>query len=220
MKMFAISAVLALVAGSASAASTLVSWNSTGMAGNEASMPVSFTAANVTAAAMTRGAGLGGNAGANSFNSNGWADLAANDYVELSFTIAAGYAADLDIFALGSQSSGTGPGTMGVYSSTNGFASPVFTITQGAATNVNTNGDVSALTGLTGSVTLRFKAVNGTSANGGSISANGTWRIWDQNLGGGTFVDSNITGDIYLVPAPGAFALAGLGGLAMARRRR
>jgi uncharacterized protein (TIGR03382 family) len=220
MKMFAVSAVLALVAGSASAASTLVSWNSTGMAGTETSMPVSFLGANITGASLTRGAGLGGNAGANSLNTNGWNDLGANDYVELSFTIAAGYAVDLDVFQVGTQSSGTGPGTMGFYTSTNGFTSPVFTVVQGAATNVNTNADVSALTGLTGTVTFRFKAIGTTSANGGTVGANGTWRIWDQNLGGGTFVDSNFTGDIYLVPAPGAFALAGLGGLAMARRRR
>lgn len=216
MKLFCVSAAIIAAAGSASAA-VLVSWDSTGMVGNEASMPVSFTAPGISSATITRGPGLNANAGANSFNSSGWQFGDATDYVQLSFTIDPGYSVNLTGFQSASQASATGPRFMGFYTSTDGFASPIFTTDQPSAANLNINESLS-LSGLTGSVSFRFRPTANIAPNGGTISANGTWRIWDFNAGGGNFIDTNFQGEI--IPAPASIALVGLAGLVAGRRRR
>lgn len=220
MKLFAVSAVLALVAGTASASTTLVSWDSTGMVGTEATMPVSFSAPHITGNVMVRGAGLAGNAGANNLNTSGWHNNEATDYVELSFTIESGYTVNLDQFTTATRSSGTGPGLMGFRSSVDGFSSNLFTINQAPGANyVNAVYNVGSLTGLTGTVIFRFQLASTVSANGGAISSSGTWRVGDYNDAlAGVFIDTNFSGTV--LPAPASMALVGIAGLVAGRRRR
>lgn len=217
MKMFVAMAALAASAGVASAAATVSEWDLNGAAGDQA-----FTAgsgvANVVANNLTRGSGLTGNTGANSLNSAGWSQE-STDYVSLGFTVASGYGVDLKDFYFGARSSNTGPGLMGLYYSGDGFASPVaqFVMPSGSVF-INQIVDLSALPVLTGNVEFRFKQIGNVSANGGSTTGSGTWRItayfvnstFDRNL--------QFTGDV--VPTPGAVALLGLGGLMAGRRRR
>ncbi|MCC6425914.1 MAG: hypothetical protein IT435_03740 [Phycisphaerales bacterium] len=211
-------AALASIAGTASAA-TVVSWDSTGMAGTEASMPVSFMAPHITAASLTRGPGLLGNAGGNSLNTSNWHNNEAGDYVELSVTIEAGWTLALDDFTTSTRSSGTGPGFMAFRSSVDGFSSNLFVVNQAPGGNfVNGVYDVSVLTNLTGTVTFRFMLNNTTAANGGAIGSGGTWRVGDYTADGSNFIDTNFSGTI--TPAPASFALAGIAGLIAGRRRR
>lgn len=210
-------AVLAASAGAASAAVTVSQWDLNGTPGDQA-----FTAGsgvtNVAANNLTRGAGLTGNTGANSLNSANWTQQ-ATDYVSLGFTVAGGFGVDLKDFYFGARSSNSGPGLMGLYYSGDGFAAPIasFVMPSGSVF-INQVVDLSALPILTGNVEFRFAQIGNVAANGGTTAASGTWRITAYFVGG--LFDRNLqfTGDV--VPAPGAVALLGLGGLVAGRRRR
>ncbi len=104
-----------------------------------------------------------------------------------------------------------------MYWSGDGFASPVYSFSQSGTDFNNSIADVSALTGLTGTNEFRIYAVNGVSANGGSISSGGTFRVGDH-YDGSNFTEFRFEGSV--VPAPASAALMGLGGLVAARRRR
>ncbi len=218
MRTLAAAAILAAISGTASA-DVITSWANFGQTGDQAASPVGTQAANVTGAAMTRGAGLSPNAGSNSLNSAGWDTLAANDYISFGFSVAAGYEVDLSTLWMGTRSSNTGPGFLSVYSSLDGFASPVFSFSQVGTAYTNSIADVSALSDLTGSVEFRIYADNGVSANGGAISGTGTFRVGDHS-DGANFSEFRFEGTVSQVPAPASAALMGLGGLVAARRRR
>ena len=217
MRTFAAAAVLATVAGTASA-DVITSWVNFGQPGDQAASPVNVEATNVTGIDMTRGAGLGANAGGNSLNSNGWDGLDADDYISFGFTVDAGYSVDLDTFWFGSRSSNSGPGDMGVFYSVDGFTTPIYTFTQSGTNFNNAIADVSALTGLTGTVEFRIAALSDTRADGGTgISGSGTFRVGDH-FDGSNFTEVRFEGTV--VPAPASAALLGLGGLVAVRRRR
>ena len=215
--------IAALVAGaavSAANAAVISSWNTTGLAGTEASL-AGAGSTNVTALAATRGAGLSGNAGGNSLNASGWDDLGANDYFQFGFSVASGFQVNLSSLSIGLRASGTGPGTVIFSYSTGGaFTNLPATSTSTApgANFVNSVYNLSALTNLSGTVTFRLRAANSTSANGGSIGAAGTFRITNYfaaSVDTGSFRFEGTT-----IPAPGALALVALGGLVAGRRRR
>ncbi|MDX2114320.1 MAG: hypothetical protein SFZ24_01695 [Planctomycetota bacterium] len=213
-KAFGIVAVAAL----ASAANAqIASWVLLGQPGTQASV-TGVGSPNVTANALTRGAGLTGNAGANSLNTAGWNDLGANDFISLGFTAAAGFQVDLGSLYIGTRSSGTGPANLGLFYSGDGFSTNLFTFSQPDSTFVNSVIDLSSLPNLSGNTEFRIRALNNVSANGGSISSAGTFRITAYFVGGQFDRDVQFTGTV--IPTPGALALAGIGGLFVARRRR
>jgi MYXO-CTERM domain-containing protein len=213
---------IALVAGLASAASAevITSWVNFGQPGDQASSPVGTTAANVTGIELTRGSGLGVSAANNSFSSNGWDQGDGDDeqdYFSFGFTVADGYSVNLDSFWVGARSSNTGPGFLGLFSSVDGFTTNLFTFTQSGTNFNNVVADLSSLDNLTGTVEFRVYALNEVSANGGIVGSGGTFRFGDY-FDGANFSEMRFEGTV--VPAPGAMALIGLGGLVAARRRR
>lgn len=216
MRKFAAAAVLAAVAGTASA-DVITSYVNFGQTGDQAASPVGTVAANVSALPLTRGAGINPSAAGNSISSNGWDDLSADDYFTFGFTVDAGYSVDLDTLWFGSRSSNTGPGFLSVYSSLDGFSAPLYSFAQVGTAFNNNIADLSGLTGLTGSVEFRIYADNGVSANGGAISSGGTFRLGDH-FDGANFTEFRFEGTV--VPAPASAALLGLGGLVAIRRRR
>lgn len=217
----------ALVAASSASAAIVVDWNLTGAAGSQATNAPSTVAANITGLNLTRGAGLSGNAGANSMNAAGW-NGQATDYFSLGFTVASGYTVDLDDLFVGTRSSATGPGTIGVFYSGNSFASAITTISQAPGGNfVNSAIDLSALPDLTGTVEFRFQAVGAFAANSGAIGAAGTFRVGDYFVGANETSNLALTGLVSKVAAPvpepttTALLLVGLatvGGLVTRRR--
>lgn len=209
---------IALVAGLATAASAevITSWVNFGQPGDQASSAVGTAAANVSGIELTRGAGLTPTAAGNSFSASGWS-TDANDYFSFGFTVADGYAVNLSSLWIGTRSSNTGPGFLGLFYSVDGFASSMHTFVQVGTAFNNAVIDLSDLTGLTGTVEFRIAALNNTSANGGSIAAAGTFRVGDHS-DGANFTEMRFEGSV--VPAPGAMALLGLGGLVAVRRRR
>jgi len=216
MRTFAAAAVLVITAGTASA-DVITSWVNFGQPGDQAFSPVGTEAANVTGSVLTRGSGITATGAGNSISANGWDDLSADDYFTFGFTVDAGYSVDLDTLWFGSRSSGSGPGFLSVYTSLDGFTTPVYSFAQVGTSFNNNIADLSSLTGLTGSVEFRILADNGTSASGGTIGSGGTFRLGDH-FDGSDFTEFRFEGTV--VPAPASAALLGLGGFVAVRRRR
>jgi uncharacterized protein (TIGR03382 family) len=200
-------------------AATIASWTLQGTTnGNNASASGSGIAGQTTALNVTRGAGLTatGTPASNCFSADGWTGQ-TTDFLSFGFSVSAGYSVDLTNLFIGSRSSNTGPGSLGLFYSGDGFTTNLFTFTQptgGAFLNSNI---ALALNGLTGNVEFRIRALNNVSANGGTTGSTGTFRITNyfNPADTGNF---SFTGNV--IPTPGSLALMGLGGLVAARRRR
>lgn len=220
MKITVVLAALVAAAGSAAASNEVItSWVNFGQPGNQAFSAVGTQAANVTGANLTRGSGLTPSAAANSLSASGWSFADANDYFAFGFTVDSGYSVDLSELWMGIRSSGTGPGLMGLYYSGDGFSTALSTFNMAPGANfVNTIVNLSALSGLTGTVEFRLKMAADIAANGGAVGSGGTFRAGDHLDGNGTFTEMRFTGKV--VPAPASLALLGLGGLVATRRRR
>jgi hypothetical protein len=219
MKTTVVLAALVAVAGSAAASNEVItSWINFGQGGNQASSAVGTQAANVVGNVLTRGSGLTASAASNSLSASNWQFSDANDYFTFGFTVDAGYSVDLGSLWLGSRSSNTGPGLMGLFYSGDGFASSLHTFDQSPGSNfVNSIIDLSGLTGLTGTVEFRIAMLADVAANGGTVSSSGTFRVGDH-FDGSNFTEMRFVGKV--VPAPASLALLGLGGLVAGRRRR
>ncbi|MCS6864755.1 MAG: hypothetical protein RMJ56_18165 [Gemmataceae bacterium] len=177
-----------LAINSATAAPVSVTWTTTGNAGNETSVTATVTGANVSAIPLTRGAGLGPNAGTNSFNSNGWTGE-ATDYVQFGISIDPGFQATLNTVSFSRQASSTGPGTMGLFSSLDNFTTAITTFSSGTSA-ASISIPLSSLGTVTGDVTLRLFAIGTTSASGGTTAAGGTFRV----------INPTLTGEVSVIP--------------------
>lgn len=217
-KMMLTTAAAVLAMSVASAASAQVtSYTLFGNAGNEAFVAADAAPTGVSGMDLTRGAGINPSAAGNSFSANGWDNFEATDYFSFGFTVSAGYSVNLDTFWVGSRSSSSGPGTMGLYWSGDGFSTALATIVQSGTAFTNSIIDLSALTGLTGTVEFRLIAMAGASAGGGTPGSGGTFRVGDH-YDGANFTQMRFEGTV--VPTPGALALCGVAGVVGIRRRR
>ncbi len=159
---------------------TLVDYDLASAPGNQAFSTGTAGAVGVTASPLQRGAGLGTPTGAGSLSSNGWHNSEATDFIEFGFTVNAGLEVDLEQILIGTQSSNTGPGSVGVYYSATNSPSEtlVATLTQPAgATRLNSSLDLTSLPPVSGTVTFRLRALGTTSANGGTTGSTGSFRV-------------------------------------------
>ncbi|QDV42280.1 hypothetical protein Enr13x_21250 [Stieleria neptunia] len=206
----------------------LSAWDMFGQPGTQATTPTSSSAANITGTDMTRGAGLSTSGAGNAMSSSSWGSTAASpavdtEYFSFGFNVDTGFQVDLDELIIGTRSSNTGPGTIGVYSNQDGFTTALATIVQQGSDFANSIIDLSSLTGVTGTLELRLIEIGNTQADGsGTTSNGGTFRVVDY-YDGSNFVDTQLTGTVSAVPEPGALAgifSLGLVGAAVGRRRR
>lgn len=210
--------------GSTANAAVIAEWNLQGAAGSQASTAaLPSVTPGVTGNALARGPGLAGSAAANSINASGWTGE-AGDYFSLGFTVAPGSTVDLASLYIGTRSSNTGPGTLGLFYSGDGYTTNLFSFNQAPGSNfVNSIVDLTALPNLSGNVEFRLFQVGTAAAAGGATGAAGTFRLTGY-FEGGTF-DRNLqfTGDVFTaaIPEPSAawLALAGLAGLGSLVRR-
>jgi 2',3'-cyclic-nucleotide 2'-phosphodiesterase / 3'-nucleotidase / 5'-nucleotidase len=189
----------------------LVTWDLSGASGNQASQTPASAAVNVTGLPMVRGPGLNATTAGNSFSSSGWDGSNANDYIEFGFTVGAGFSVDLNQLVIATRSSGTGPGTLGLYWSGDGYTTPLFTFVQDNTNFNNQIVDLSVLAALTGTATFRLIEIGDTRASGsGATSSAGTFRVAEYTEGSG-FVDVQFTGSVHAGSAGGG-GFAGGGG--------
>jgi hypothetical protein len=165
------------------AAAIVAAWDMTGEPGDQ-TITAGTGSENVAASDMIRGPGLMGSGGNNSFNSKGWNDPPAtdpgsdDDYMEFGFDVTAGFQVILDELNIGTRSSNTGPGTLGVFTSVDGFASSVATIVQPGSDEVSSTVDLGSLSPVTGDFRIRLIEIGNTQADGvGTTSSAGTFRI-------------------------------------------
>jgi hypothetical protein len=220
VKRRAILTVLAMLMATASYATTIASWDMLGEPGDQP-----FTSGvgspNVTANDMARGTGLIPNAGNNSLNSRGWGSMSPDDYVEFGFSVSSGFFVSLDDLIIATRSSNTGPGTLGIFTSLDGFSIPVATLIQPGDGFLDSVIDLSALGPVMGTFSVRLLEIGNTQADAvGTTSDGGTFRVVDF-LGPAGFVDTQFTGTVQVpVPVPPTLYLLAPGLIAVVFRRK
>ncbi|MBC7781873.1 MAG: VPLPA-CTERM sorting domain-containing protein [Proteobacteria bacterium] len=215
-----------LLAAVSANAVTIVSWDLAGEPGNQVSTSPTAVAPGITGLDLTRGAGLTPSAAGNSISASGWT-AQATDYFSLGFTAAPGVSVNLESLFIGTRSSATGPGSLGLFYSVDSFASPLFTFNQAPGTNfVNTVVDLTALPDVTGAVEFRVSALGTTAANGSPTGTGGTTRLTAYFVGGNFDRDLQFTGTVNTattvipLPAAGWMLLSGLAALGFTSRRK
>jgi hypothetical protein len=183
----------------------LVTYNLNGNVGNEVTEAPSANAPNITGVAISRGTGLTANNAANSFNSQGFDTATVTDFVQLGFTVSPGFTVNLTNLQIATQSSGTGPGTIGLFSSVDSFTTALATISQAPGNNtISSSYGLSGLTGLTGTINFRFLEIGNTQADGvGATANNGSFRLLNNTAANAIIIDGVVT------PVPFEFSPAG-----------
>lgn len=196
----------------------IAEWDTTGMAGTEAFL-AGTGAAQISLVELIRGPGLLGNTGANSMNTKGWDGTNPDDYIQFNFTVASGYVALLDDLWIGTRASSTGPGTMGLYSSTDNYANVFYTFEQDGNYQ-NDVIDLSFLGPISGTFSIRLYEVGNNAVNDLPTASTGTFRVTDYYAG--SAYNIGISGDVAPVPVPAAAWLLGTGliGLIGLKRKR
>jgi hypothetical protein len=217
--------LVSLVMVSSANASQIAAWDMFGQPGNQAFTPSSSSDANVTGLNMVRGSGLNSSSANNSMSSSRWGSTDADDYFEFGFNVDPGFEVVLDSLIIGTRSSNTGPGTLGLYTSQDSFTNPVFTFVQQGSDFLNSTVDLSSLAPVTDDFFVRILEIGNTQADGsGTTSNSGTFRIVDV-LDSGDFIDTQFTGTVNAlavipIPAPFFMLLCAMGILAGLKKNR
>lgn len=193
-------------------AGVIAAWDTLGLAGNEPFAPPTSAAHYITPTNITRSAGLiGTTTGANSLNSSGWESAPAGspaadtEYLEFGFNVAPGFQVDLTSLKIATRSSNTGPGTLGLYTSLDGFTNPVYIFVQPGDNFLNSDIDLSSLPLISGSFTVRIIEIGNIQADGsGTTASTGTFRVGDY-FDGTNFLD--IQFETNTVPEPSTLVL-------------
>lgn len=202
-------------------AATVATWDMDGV-GTVSSVSGYTSEDGVSITDMTLGTGLTANSGSDSLNSKGWSGSDSGDYIEFGIIVADGYEVSLDSFLIGTRSSNTGPGTIGIYTSLDNYTTAISTITQEGKNYSYSCIDLSSVLEditITGDFTIRLYEIGNTQADGeGSTSGSGTFRIVNYS----DTVAVQLTGTVSAsaIPVPGAFILLGTGLMALAGLRR
>lgn len=170
---------------------------------------------------ITRGSGLTSPSGSNSFNSAHWHDRSAEDYISFGFAVLPGYEARLTSLNFTSRSSSSGPGTLAVRFSRDGYTHDLASWTQSGSRDANVAIDLSPLGSITRTAEFRIFSVSDLSAAGGTVASAGTWRIGTMTTPGASnllSIDGQIA-SIAAVPEPASWLLLTLFGLLTAARR-
>lgn len=184
----------AFLAGVAQAQS-LSEWVLTGEPGNQPSTPASGAAPGVSGLDLVRGAGINPSSAANSFSGTAWHTLGADDYFSFGLLVDPGLEVVLDELWISTRSSNTGPGFLGLFHSGDGFAQSLHTFVQSGAANLSSVVDLGSLGPLSGLIEFRVRALDDTSAGGGTVSAAGAFRFADH-LEGSSASPVRLTGQV------------------------
>ncbi|WP_169704729.1 3-coathanger stack domain-containing protein [Runella slithyformis] len=163
----------------------LVAWELSSLSGvTSGAVHSSTNADGISRGILSRGAGINATSITAAYSSNGWYSTTApttlanavanNDYYQFTVPIEAGMTADITGIQAYFQASGTGPGSVTLRSSVDGFMADLGTVSIPTASVLRTF--TVSLSGLTGTVTFRLYGY-GNSAGGTNPGAGGTLRI-------------------------------------------
>ncbi len=207
-------AILTSVLGASVSCAQVVTFSFTGSAGDEATFDPDAQPANGIVTSISRGSGLNPVTSAGAFNSSGFSTgaLDADDYYTFSIEPAVGFHMTLTRVEVDERRSGTGIRDWAIYSSVDGFTTPLasFNVPDSTATRTDQGVDLGAgsFSDLSAPVEFRFYGFT-------AEAAAGTWRLDNVDVFG-SFV-------AVPVPEPGEYtAMTGalLLGLGVWRRVR
>ncbi len=201
-----------------SQAAVIAAWDMSGQPGDQGSMSATSSSSGIGAASIGRGDSLNASSGSDSFNSSGWSGSETGDYISFSLTVDEGYLLHLASLELITRSSNTGPGSLGLFSSLDGFSAQLGSIEQSGSDVLSSSIDLSPLGGFAGGIEFRLLELGNTQADGvGDTSASGTFRLLNGDSGFTRF-----EGELALtpVPLPASAWLFGSALAALGARRR
>ncbi len=147
---------------------TLATYGLASQPGTETTAPATGSAAGITAGDLARSASLTPNAGSGSINSYNWPinthAIDPGSYYTFTISPANGCPLTLSTLAVDLQSSGTGPSTVEVSTSVDGFATHQ-TLALGSGGSLSTNVALS-VSGASGAVEVRLYGYGGSNARG------------------------------------------------------
>lgn len=185
-----IAALLVLASSTTVQAVEIVRYNLFGQPGTQVSNSPEYEDAAVTGMDLTRSPNLlFTTSGVNSMNSSNWS---IGEYYSFGFTVDAGFQVSLTELQIGTRSSSSGPKFLVLYSSVDGFTTPLGSIDHSPGGNfVNTIFDLSSLTGLTGNVEFRLRVdENKRASDETPMAAAGTNRVTNYFIPGEPNTDS------------------------------
>lgn len=195
----------------------MVQWDFNGNSGFTPSEPISFAGPNITGMDFHRGPGLNTWLGADQISAWGWGSTSPDDYFGFGFTVAPNYQVTLSDLQIRTTSSLFGPGTIGLYSSLDGYTLPLYTIVQPFPGSVDSLIDLSAVGPIQGTVEFRLAEIGNTSANGVINTLDfGTYAV--SNFAGALPVTFN--GTLSHAPEPSACLPLSLFSVWLAGRKR
>lgn len=180
-------------------AAIVADWDTTGLAGTEATLAAAVLGTGVSSGVIGRGGGLTTAGAANSFNSAGWEATTASTTTDeyISFTLSLSSTYDLSTLSFASRSSGTGPGTLGLFYSGDAYTTPIASWAQANTATLEQTIDLSSMANFTGTLEFRIIEIGNLQADGsGATASGGTFRIQDKlalgviRLGGNIIVAS------------------------------
>jgi len=223
MKRLFVTSIIALTLLKSADAAAILAWNTFGNAGTETTEPSFSNDAGVSAANLTLGAGVTAAANGNRFGGNAWFDtgdtnpttlaesVAGNDYIQFIVTPVDGFSVSVTSFVFSWDHSSTGPGSLTLRSSADGFTSDLGGVT-GLAASITTGNTINITTvpDFTTSTTFRLYGFGATASTGtgGFDTAS-------------SVVNVQLNGTVDPVPEPTSIPLVvgGVGTLLLFRRR-
>lgn len=165
----------------------LLQWNSYGLSGTETTLTTAFSHASMTSSTLSKGSGLSSSANSNRFGGDNWFHtgnsasstlseaISNGSYIEFSVTPAPGFSFSLSSFSFSWERSSTGPSSVALRSSVDGFSSDIGAVVGMPASISNNSIAISSINTKTSTIIFRlygYGASNVAGTGGFDVASN------------------------------------------------